>query len=89
MQICLLIWICCGDENIVDPDQVALRFKAQIKTAADIKWRKHFSFLCGNFFTLGKNRCLSFIVNHYTTLTNFSMKYLVVCKVYTDVGGIK
>ena len=25
----------------------------------------------------------------YTTLTNFSMKYLMMCKVYTDVGGIK
>ena len=25
----------------------------------------------------------------YTTFTNFSMKYLVICKVYTDVGGIK
>ena len=25
----------------------------------------------------------------YTTLTNFSMKYLVMCKVCTDVGGIK
>ena len=25
---------------------------------------------------------------HYTTLTDFSMKYLVICKVYTDVGGI-
>ena len=27
--------------------------------------------------------------NFYTTLTNFSTKYLVMCKVYTDVGGIK
>ena len=25
----------------------------------------------------------------YTTLTNFRIKYLVLCKVYTDVGGIK
>ena len=25
----------------------------------------------------------------YTTFTNFSMKYLVMCKVCTDVGGIK
>ena len=25
----------------------------------------------------------------YTTLTNFSTKYLVICKVYTDAGGIK
>ena len=25
----------------------------------------------------------------YTTFTNFSMKYLVVCMVYTDDGGIK
>ena len=28
--------------------------------------------------------------NHtYTTLTNFSTKYLVMCRVFTDVGGIK
>ena len=26
---------------------------------------------------------------HYTTFTNFSMKYHLMCKVYTDVGGIK
>ena len=25
----------------------------------------------------------------YTTLTNFSMKCLMMCKVYTNVGGIK
>ena len=25
---------------------------------------------------------------HYTTLTNFSTKHLVMCEVYTDVGGI-
>ena len=25
----------------------------------------------------------------YTTLTNFSTKYLVMCNVYTGVGGIK
>ena len=25
----------------------------------------------------------------YTTLTNFSTKYLVMCQVYTDVGGIR
>ena len=25
----------------------------------------------------------------YTTITNFSMKYHSMCKVYTDVGGIK
>ena len=40
---------------------------------------------------------LLMLVNHafvanilvYTTLTNFSTKHLVMCKVYTDVGGIK
>ena len=26
---------------------------------------------------------------NYTTFTNFNMKYLVMRKVYTDVGGIK
>ena len=25
----------------------------------------------------------------YTTLTDLSTKYLVMCKVYTDVGGLK
>ena len=25
----------------------------------------------------------------YTTFTNFSTKYHLICKVYTDVGGIK
>ena len=25
----------------------------------------------------------------YTTFTNFSMKYHLMCKVYTDEGGIK
>ena len=25
----------------------------------------------------------------YTTFTNYNMKYLVMCKVYTDVDGIK
>ena len=27
-------------------------------------------------------------VSLYTIFTNFSMKYLVMCKVFTDVGGI-
>ena len=26
---------------------------------------------------------------YYTIFTNLNMKYLVMCKVYTDVGGIK
>ena len=26
---------------------------------------------------------------YYTTFTNFSMKYHLVCKVYTDLGGLK
>ena len=29
------------------------------------------------------------VQQHYTTFTNLSIKYLVMCKVYTDVGGIK
>ena len=29
------------------------------------------------------------VYKHYTTLTNLCMKYLMMCKVYTDVGGIK
>ena len=27
--------------------------------------------------------------DHYTTLTDFSTKYLTMCMVYNDVGGIK
>ena len=27
--------------------------------------------------------------SNYTTLTDFSTKYFMMCKVYTDVGGIK
>ena len=26
---------------------------------------------------------------YYTTLTDFGTKYLMICKVYTDVGGIR
>ena len=33
--------------------------------------------------------CKSKVKHAYTTLTNFSTKYLVMCKVYTCVGGIK
>ena len=29
------------------------------------------------------------VSRYYTTFTNFSMTYLVMCKVYTDVGGIR
>ena len=28
-------------------------------------------------------------ISDYTTFTNFSMEYHLMCKVYTDVGGIK
>ena len=28
-------------------------------------------------------------MNVYTTFTNLSMEYHLMCKVYTDVGGIK
>ena len=31
----------------------------------------------------------TYTILNYTTFTIFSMKYLVMCKVYTDVGGIK
>ena len=45
-----------------------------------------------------KNYTLDYVVGHmhgrifsclYTTLINFSTKFLVMCNVYTDVGGIK
>ena len=31
----------------------------------------------------------NFATHIYTTFTNFSTKYRVMCTVYTDVGGIK
>ena len=34
-------------------------------------------------------RLVLFALFIYTTLTNFSTKYLMMCNVYTDVGGIK
>ena len=30
-----------------------------------------------------------FYISPYTTFTNFSMEYHLMCKVYTGVGGIK
>ena len=32
---------------------------------------------------------LNTFIHYYTTLTTFSTKYLMMCKVYTDVDGIK
>ena len=40
-------------------------------------------------YTPGKKKSNKHINSLYTTLTDFSTKYLVMCKVYTDVGGIK
>ena len=39
--------------------------------------------------TLRKYIMPGLLSNFYTTLTNLSTKYLVMCKVYTVVGGIK
>ena len=38
-----------------------------------------------------KSGCIVFedVKQIYTTFTILRMKYLVMCKVYTDVGGIK
>ena len=36
-----------------------------------------------------ETQCIQMIEIYYTTLTNYSMKYLTMCKVYTDAGGIK
>ena len=51
------------------------------------------------FWTSTETENLTLILKHeerqlckmyiYTTFTNFSTKYLVMCNVYTDVGGIK
>ena len=42
-------------------------------------------FMISYYFKIEKRKYNVF----YTTLTNFSTKYLVMCKVFTDVGGIK
>ena len=43
-----------------------------------------------NIITKRYEICKPLVVyRSFTTLTNFSTKYLVMCKVYTDVGGIK
>ena len=45
------------------------------------------SHIMGHFDT---NSCMKAKgINHYTTFTNFSIKYLVMCSVYTGDGGIK
>ena len=42
------------------------------------------------FSSFYKKDILNFrAICYYTTLTNISTNYLVMCKVYTDVGGIK
>ena len=45
------------------------------------------------FFTKNKfarfSQVACWIVYYYTIFTIFSMKYLVMCNVYTDVGGMK
>ena len=38
---------------------------------------------------LGRIMLIDLLIYPYTTLYDFSTIYLVVCKVYTDVGGIK
>ena len=70
----------------------------------ELKWKKKTKTLglARAIFVLRLNNIL-FVIRHvyygtqdltvskrfYTTFTNFSTKYLVMCKVYTDVGGIK
>ena len=48
-----------------------------------------FSEICKGYVAYNKEGILNEANNYYTTLTNFSTKYLTMCKVYTDVGGIK
>ena len=42
-----------------------------------------FLFLLSSTFFTERNNAI------YTTLSNLNTKYLVICKVYTDVGGVK
>ena len=44
---------------------------------------------CDIFPYLGRKYSRRLIYMNYTTFTNFSMKSHLMCKVYTDVGGIK
>ena len=43
----------------------------------------------GYIFTKPKPSHITKDMYIYTALTSFSTKYLVICKVFTDVGGIK
>ena len=54
-----------------------------MENKGDIKGNQHTSVRISGYPSSGKYKIF------YTTLTNFSTKYLVMCKVYTDVGGIK
>ena len=45
---------------------------------------------CSLYFWLEDSCFIQLFVHaFYTTFTNFSMKYIVMCKVYNGVGGIK
>ena len=52
------------------------------------KW-DDFYFEIVNFQFLVRDLSLSPSYGVFTTITYFSTKYFVMCKVYTDVGGIK
>ena len=60
-----------------------------MRSFAEIKPSRKFPVI--NLLHCNKNGVNKFRVgyNIYITFTNFSKKYLAICKVYTDVSGIK
>ena len=62
--------------------------KAQISLCICIDWQEP-SLLINTKGSYRKRYLVSLNTSNYTTFTNFSTKYHVMCKVYTDKGGIK
>ena len=59
------------------------------KADAHFEYTDMLTLVCYSNTILLMAECAFLRVNADTILTNFSTKYIVICKVYTDVGGIK
>ena len=83
IKICILIHF-----NIIETQvcKTVTRLR-QEKCRSEQNFARKMSVCCSQ--TLKLDFETHFIIRHYTTLTNFSTIYLVMCKVYTDIGGIK
>ena len=64
----------------------ALVFSSKMSSDANCTWRIYYTMYKKMFAFHGLEEHINACTD---TLTNFSTLYLVMCKVYTDVGGIK